>query len=303
MAAALTVDLTWNAPYAECPAREHVLEEAGGILGASRASGSPVAVRADIERVEEARWRAVLTVDAAGTRSVRHFEARSCDGVASAAALIVAIAAEGGPLPEEPTTEDTSAPRALAPAPSPRPSARSQLAIEAGAAVDDGLLPAPAGGAEIAAGWALGLSRLRLRVLASSSLFVAQDVVLSTGDGASFQLFAFGIRGCPALRAGPMDVGACAGAEIETMAAGGFGAHPESHIVSWASGLGSALVTWSPSEHVAIYGRADLLVPVERPLFYVGQLGPAGIEQSRTPVHQPAAVTARGAIGVELRFF
>src|SRR6185295_5778226 len=136
----------------------------------------------------------VLSMETREVHSERTFEAESCASVASAAALIIAVALEEGPAPP-PTPARSAAPpaaraaRVAARAPTvtgkaaPRPeppdddepaSYASQLIVDLGGIGDAGVMPdGPAGGGEIAAGWALGTSTWRLRLIAGGAYFPA----------------------------------------------------------------------------------------------------------------------------------
>ena len=94
-----SVQIVWNAPAA-CPSREAVAEEVSRILG--HAVAGPVTLaRVDVSSDERGRWRAAVSIESHGATSERELEAETCPAIASAVALIVAVADERG-LPSEP---------------------------------------------------------------------------------------------------------------------------------------------------------------------------------------------------------
>jgi hypothetical protein len=61
--------------------------------------------------------------------------------------------------------------------------------------------------------------------------------------------------------------------------------------------VGSVLASWRFSPNASLFARADGLIPLHSPAFvWLESTGPR-------LVYQPAPGAARGAIGVELRFF
>jgi hypothetical protein len=307
--ASVPVDLTWNAP-AECPSRDVVLEEVGRVLTTPPEPGVQATARADVTRDESGRWHATLAVAAREARSERTLEAESCPAIVSATAVIVAVAIEGG-IRQPPATPLPEPPRPAA----PPPSLGSQLVIAAGGVIDGGALPKAAPGAEAAVGWTYRWPVGRIRVLATGSFFPSQssDALQSpaavAGEYGSLDLFASSLRGCASIVREALDVGLCLGAEVDVMngKANVPGTQPPSFTPHsgtgvWASGLVSVLALWSVSRHVAVYLRADGLAS-SAPPFGV-RLTVSGVTQS-IPIHQPypASLGARGALGLEMRFF
>jgi hypothetical protein len=294
------VDLVWNAPAPQCPTRERVLAEVARVLGGSREPIAPASARVDVAAGQDGRWQAELSVDARGAHTERRFEAESCEAIASAAALIVAVAVEGGVAPEVPAATPQRAP-------GPSPLAQrdgsthdSQLIVTAAGVIDDATLPAVGGGGEAGVGWAYRISIYRLRALVGASLFANQTF----SPGGSFTLLATSARTCGSIASGPFEFGPCLGADVDAMWASGVGwqqRHQASPLPYWASLLGSALVSWNFSRHIAIFARADGLISLEPPRFMASDVPPP--IPPDIPVHRPAPVAARGAFGIELRFF
>jgi hypothetical protein len=310
--ASVPVDLTWNAP-AECPSRDAVLDEVARVL-AARKPGAPATARADVTRDGRGRWHATLSVGSREARSERILEAESCPAIASAAAVIIAVAVEGDRPEASPPVAAQSTfhpPASAATAPEPKPA--WQLVVRAGGVLDGGMLPSVAPGGEAAVGCAFEWSRLRIRALASASLFTEQTASVRNpvGDGTGTEGGTFGppfvasVSACASAVQARLDLGLCLGAELDVVRATGFatGAARLSFINSspqtraWVSALGSVLASWSLSRHIAFFIRGDGLVSPGSPTF--------GLLPRDIRVHQPypSSLGARGALGIEARFF
>ena len=100
-----SVTLTWQAPTG-CPGEAEVLIGVARVLDEGRRDRVAVTARVNVEQTRPSRWRGLVSLDTGDGRSDRVFEAESCAAVASAAALIIAVTAEGAAserAPAEPT--------------------------------------------------------------------------------------------------------------------------------------------------------------------------------------------------------
>jgi hypothetical protein len=303
--ASTPVDLTWNAP-AECPTRDAVVAEVARVLSASHEQRVPVTARADVARDEQGRWHATLSVSTGDARSDRTLDAEICPAIASATAVIVALAVEGG-MPE-PASPATPAPSKTAPvAPTFAPQRASQLLVGAAAVVDAGTLPSPAPGVEGTLGWGYSWSTWRVRAIATGDVFLSQDTSpLGSGEAAGesghFELFAAVARACASVVHAAFEVGPCLGAGIDIMSGTGSAtgpAQPARRTGVWATAVGSLLASWSFSRQVAIVLRGEGFYAPWPPDFVVTS-HPSG---NHISVHQPGATGARAALGIEARFF
>src|SRR3954466_698011 len=95
--------LTWNGPPG-CPSTENVQARVDALLGGQASASSVADVRASgqIERVDSG-FRLLLNMGIGSTPSSRVIEARTCDQLAGAAAIAIALLARS-------TTEAGSAP-------------------------------------------------------------------------------------------------------------------------------------------------------------------------------------------------
>jgi hypothetical protein len=287
-------ELVWNAPPG-CPSQGEVLEEVGRVLG-ERVAGEGVRATANVSGDEEG-WHADLSIDARGATSARKLEAATCPAIASAAAVIIAVAVERGLSPEPPPS--------LTPAPpvTPPRQARyeSRLLVGAGVVFEQGTLPNLAGGAEASLGWLLSVDGARIRVLATGAYFPHASSNPAPGEGADFDLVDVAGRACAAIAAGAFDVGPCVGARFDSMSAFNVRApQATSRTGEFWSLVGSALAYWHFSRTFALTGRVDVLVPLRRPEFAV-EVGQSGVVGQ--VVYQPEKVSIAGGLGLEVHFF
>jgi hypothetical protein len=203
------------------------------------------------------------------------------------------------PLPSATATPPpTATPTPTATPPStPRP---PDFALSAAGAVDTGTLPTVAFGPSVGVGWLPGPFRLEL----SAAYFPSSTASASSPFPATaqFSLLTFALRGCYAARLASFELGPCVGGEggalwATLQGAQGGGSAP---LFALEAGLRAGwrfLPAWS------LFARGDALLQALRPEFqpnassnplFSGQIPPL--------LNQPALVTARGSLGVELRF-
>ena len=111
------VDLVWVAPR-QCPDHDAVIRDISTILGNPSAGrvGKPFSVRAEVWRGEDTRWH--VTLASQGTRAdPRSLAADSCEAVADAAVLIVALLVD----PSRAQAQGAAPPTANTVAPPTRP--------------------------------------------------------------------------------------------------------------------------------------------------------------------------------------
>src|SRR5450631_2863121 len=260
----------WQAPP-ECPTAAHVQAEVEGNLAHSAARPVPVLALVSVRAPTGGRWQASLLFQAGYTRAERRFEAESCEAIASAAALIIALWADGGP-DALPVDQASDKPR-IAPGVDPD---RTRFVLMLNGILDWGTMPdPPAGGMEAAGGPIWTVPGWRLRALAGLSFFPNRRTPLTVGiDQADFQLF---------------KLGPCAGVELAIMHGSGTTLQDSTQL--WLSLLGSALASWSISPAVAVFGRVEVVVPTTQKSFATGNV-----------VYAVPDVAVRGALGLELRF-
>src|SRR4051812_29249858 len=102
LASAPPLELSWQAP-AGCPDGAAILHYITKVVGNAEPTPSTMRAQASIARLAADRWMADLTVQTSATdSSTRTFEGPTCEAVAEAAALVVALAMHPGTEPTLP---------------------------------------------------------------------------------------------------------------------------------------------------------------------------------------------------------
>jgi hypothetical protein len=242
-------------------------------------------------------WEGRLVLNLRGAETERRFAAESCAALASAAALIIAVALdEASDQPPAPVVELETPARVR-----PAPVAPAPYSLGANAIIDMKTLPSPPGaGLEavirrrgaigpIRPGWMAGVTVLRNLQPAVNSLLGPV-----TGD---FWLFTVSGRGCLGVAVARLEIAPCVGAELDAMHATNsgwaqVGVQTDTH--DWLSFLGSLALSYEATPSLELMVRADAVLPTSRPTFDIpGNVLPAYV------VPGPAF---RGALGAAWRF-
>jgi len=301
------LQLSWVAPAA-CPKGADVRAAAlRGAAGGQREAGA-LEAEARVEKVED-RWRVTLRTRRAGVSSPeRKLEAASCDALAEATGVILAMALL--PPGASPPGESETAPEGPKAAPPPASPTSPRDAREAGgqpareeaylhrvaigaSAVGDGVaLPSLA----VGGGVSLAATFDRLRLEGGAAYFSGQSRTTGTSAaGASFDAASASGRACWAILRGAAELSPCAGADVTFSSGTGFGA-AENYTPSatWVSVAGGGLLRVPLTSFLALRAELAALVPLTRPRFVVDGDG---------TVYGPPAMGARGTIGAEILFF
>jgi hypothetical protein len=322
--AAESVVLTWDAP-AGCPDAAAVRRALAGYLGEGPSIEAGAAVRAEARVTRRgAAYELVLRTETASGTTSRETTATDCAVLVDATAVIVAIAVDPStilargaaapepidpqptepepsePVPAEPTEPEPSQPPEPTPpveaAPEPaapvEPRVRYGMRVAGGA--DFGVLPGLAGGmrltgATFGRGW-----RAELR----GDFWLPRTATLEAGISARVSLWSLGARGCWVPRADPvrLEFPLCAGLESGAMRGDPIGdriASPTPSSRFWLAADGSAGLAWSPLRFLALVVQAELVVPIVRAGFRIGD---------DTELHRAGPVAGRALLGVEARF-
>jgi len=308
------VALIWNAP-AGCPTTQVVQDEVDRILTGSLRDVAPVAAAVNVlapsPAPSNARWRATLMVHSHGKRAERQFEAESCDALAAAATLIVALAAEG-------VDESTPAQSAGAIPPPARPAdnviAAQPAKTEAGwtnvgqhlvlgSVLDTGTMPGhPALGFEAAAAqsWTAGIWRLQM--IGGASFFLPQDLGNPMEYGkpsGQYWMVSFSGRACLTTVVSRFEIGPCLGAELPIMHGSKLFDLPSTDTTQyWLSAMGSAMAALTVSSRVVLFARADIIAPSTRRAFVMTD----PVSGGKSDAYKIPSNALRGAMGLELRF-
>ena len=293
------VALEWNVPEGEgCPTAAEVLAQVSKLVEASRPSArAAVRARADVEKLREGRFRVELTTMVGGKQGRRVLEERSCGAMAEATVLILAWMVDPSVIdasePPLPAPAPAAPPVAKRPAPPPvarePPRREVEFLVGVEGLADLGTLPDFAPGIGVGLGVRFRWFEARVR----GGLWASQTTKLpGLAAGAKFQLYTVGLDAC--VVPWPVDVGFCAGPELDHMQGTGFGvANPRTDGDLWlALGFGAfgRLGLVGP---LAIAGGLRLMVPTDRERFGLDGLA---------VVHRASAVAGRANLGLEISF-
>jgi hypothetical protein len=170
------------------------------------------------------------------------------------------------------------------------------VAVAASAALDVGNLPAPAPG--VSGGLAIvPFRRARwLRFEAGATVFLDQTADAPPARSGTFSLRAVDAGGCAVTPGSRVEIGGCAGAELDWISAAGLDETKTSRgDAEWVSLRIRATVVYRWARPWAVHADLGGGMNLGRPTF--SSLGAGG-----GLISQPAIVTGRAALGLELRF-
>lgn len=315
------IELSWNAP-AGCPVEDEVRGRLDALLGTTPAR-ERVAASVQVERTPAGEYSARLVVEMGGHRSDRTLSAAQCGALADATALVIAVTVDPAN-----TLDDALAPEVVAEPAIPEPEAAAVVAplepvvtesvvappvvtrpvtpptkkarrsridgvhVRALGNVDWGALPGVSG----AIGAAIGAHGRGFRFeLSGAWTFARQAEAASNADAsATVALWTIAARGCGVPTWGIVELPLCGAIEAGALEGHGTGAtvDPASKRKPWVALTGGPAIAFVPVPRVAILVGADLVVPLWRAQFFIGD----------DLVHRPFWVGVRAGLGVELRF-
>lgn len=301
-AARADLHISWRAPQG-CPSEGNVREATLRTSGAgSEDRGDRIEAEITVDRLDD-RWTATIHTKRAGVSAEeRKLEATSCQGLADATAVIVAmtlvspatfLSFRANPARDTVSAEPASPVSTPVPSVTRSPAPSSRMAA-AGVAIVGGVgaLPSTAAGGRVHLGWTPGRGRIEL----AGTYFGAQSKTTGTsGAGASLGLMTVGARGCWAVARTAVEVSPCAGADLQIVRASGFGAETNyDRGAAWITAGAGGLVRVPISPGFSLRADAEAAAPLSRPRFVVDGDG---------AIHKPAVLGARAAIGAEFLFF
>jgi hypothetical protein len=326
------VTLQWLAP-ASCPDGNAVLARVRALVSA--ASAERVTARGVVTEPAEGRqWQLMLeTVQGARTWQ-RSLHAGSCDELADAGALIIALVLDPnlevqagaesaapagttpGPAPPEAQPAARPVPPARSAAQQPAPAlprdptirkqpppelARTSATLGGHAALsaiaDWGSLPGIALGGEFAGG--VGIDPIELELSAMILPPVREVVAENPERGGRFTLATGGLRGCYVVVWSSLSGRVCGGFEagrIQGKGSGSLGFTNEQKSL-WIAGRLGVFGRYPLIPPLALRFGLEGVVPARRPEFVLQNVG--SVEES---VHQPNLAALRLALGFELLF-
>lgn len=308
--------LKWTAPEG-CPAGARVTAEVDRLLGdAGARPPTPLEVRAAVTEDAAGGFRVRVETDREGATRVRELRAQSCEALADATAVILALmidpaaVAAAPPAPSPPASAPAPPivgapsnsrpepvlppPGRLSPPPTPPPRPTEvRFHLATWALADAGSLP----GVSFAAGGAAGLSIGAVRIELGAGAWPARAAPIAARPtaGGDVSLIAGSAGACyDFLDRDGFSLGPCAAVELGRLHAAGYGVTtPGDGSALWSAGKAGAWLAWAPARRFAISLKLDAVVPFARPSFVLENVG---------PVHRAGAVVGRAGGGVEVRF-
>jgi hypothetical protein len=303
------ISLSWTAGPG-CPDRDAVLARIRSLLASSQPSPRTLTATGVVEATPTGDYSLALTTTQDGATHQRALTAPTCDSLADAGALVLALALDPSLLSHpqpEPQPEPAFTPPPLDP-PTPPPPPRapdrtavaprthashSGLAVAGLALADLGTLPRTALGAAMALG--LAFDALRLELLLGVLPPVRTVIAEQPERGGDLMLFAGGPRGCYEPWRAPLGLGGCAGFEVGGLAGESFGATEAdgAAIAPWLALRAGVVARLELADSLTLRLDLEGLVPTARPRFLIERLD---------AVHQPGPVSARLLLGLEVAF-
>lgn len=197
------------------------------------------------------------------------------------------------PLPAvDAAPHELSPDRERAESPAPAPGRRPGGFVRVQGVGEIGALPGPTGGAAVAGG--LLWRRVRVELQAT---WLAPRAVARPAAEVRASLLAAAALGCARLGRGALEFPLCAGLELGVQRGSAEG--PDVRAAAFGRWLAVALgagVAWRMHPRVALWAAVQGLAAVQRPTFVLRDPGPEIV------LFDPGVVSARAALGIELRF-
>jgi hypothetical protein len=302
------VTLEWVAPE-ECPDAAHVEREVERLLADVSTGGGPyLQARAEVHGDESGVWHVDLRTTGPEGPGLRTVTAESCQALADATALILALAVDpervaandstrssASQTPPPPPSENAAAgPKSTVPPPTTSPRA-VRVAVVASALLDIGSLPTAAPG--VAATLTVGPGAFPpLRFEIGAGVFLDEAATRPLERSGTFSLRTFDANGCLVAPAGRLEIGGCAGAELAWISAVGLSESVTTRgEAEWMVLRVRATAAYLVSSVWAVRADAGVGLDLLRPEFVSAGADPGLI-------FQPARFTGQGSLGMELRF-
>jgi hypothetical protein len=291
-----TFTLSWQAPDG-CPATSDVRAEVARLLGGEILLPASRRFKAVASVVHGPIWSVSIETELAGRSGRRTLEAASCQEVADATALILALTIDPDVAASHATRQQLPAPSVSAdtrPSP-PKVPAPVDFLLGVQGTGNQGTLPS----VDVGLGGSVGVVGRRFRVELRGAYSLRRDQVADapapSGAYGRFNLVAATLAGCFNLGRQAWAFGPCADAELGVVSAQGFrisqSISARSLWVAMGAG-GYAAISLGP--HWSVPLHLDVLAPLARPEFVFTNV------PSR--VFQAPPVGVRVSAGVELHF-
>ncbi len=298
-------ELRWTLPP-DCERADAVEARIEELVGRPFATVTEANFEVNVSHAGEMWELTLLTHTTHGATSRRELNGKSCGEVADAAALAMAMAmraaapdpsAKDEPTPAANSSREPAAAPPVVPQraePERDPSSAEQAhstarlggVVEIAALIDTATLPELAVGVGIAGGVRWGWLRAELQ----GEAFAPQKAALPEGLSGEFGLLSGALLGCLGPDAKTVAPFGCGGLELGRISGEGRGvSEPELGTALWVAARLEAGAAVRLGSALRLAARLGVAVPLQRPEFVL-----AG-----EPVHRPAALSVRGALGVE----
>jgi hypothetical protein len=301
------MDLSWDAPEG-CPSAADIRAEVTRIVGDRERRR--VTVRAQA-RQEERGWTLELRTRAGDEEGERTLQAATCEEVAKAAVVIIALTIDPDEMAAAPPSPPRAAPEPRPPPllPPPRPTAPPNTtqawyaAVLSGAGVSFATPPGAALFLWLAGGVRAGRIAAHAGVSVGTETSESAPLPSAPSAGGKFWLIsAFG-RGCVAPLLGRFEIWGCGGLEIDRLAASGYGVtSPGSGHGVWLAPAIGVEPGWAVARTVRVTLPAWIAFPLDRPSFQLAELPAATPNPTPTLVFRPPAVLPRVSLGLQVLF-
>ena len=296
-----TLTFSWQAP-AGCPSRGQVSGEIARLLGGEIRvpQGGDITARAAVEH--GLTWSLAMDTELAGRLGRRSLEAASCQDLANAAALIIALM-----IDPDAVAAHATPPQPVAAPPQPMDeSPATDSALERKPRVVEYLVGILAAGSygtlpsiDAGLGGGIGLQGRRWRAELRASYGLRRDqkawAAAPAGAYGQFNFWAAEFAACINFGPQAFAFGPCADAEVGLTSAQGFGVSQSLPADTLWSALGAGgYAAISLGRHLGLPLHLDVLAPLRRSEFV--------FKNEPKRVFQAPAVGVRMSAGIELHF-
>ena len=292
-AGALT--FSWQAP-AGCPSRDDLRAKIARLLGGEIRVPKGGDIKAVAVVAQGQTWSLAIETELAGQPGRRSIEAASCQDLADATALIIALMIDPNAVAAH-APQSRPAPPPTPSDPAPQKARRVAYLVGIHAAGSYGTLPSIDAGL----GAGVGLAGRRWRVELRGTYGLRRDQRVRAPSPAPpdsygrFNFAAAALAGCVNLGREGLAFGPCADAEVGVLSAKGFGVSEGFSAQTLWLALGAGAYAAIPlGPHLSLPLHLDVVAPLLRPEFV--------FKNVPNRVFQAPVVGARMSAGVEFHF-
>jgi hypothetical protein len=293
--------LSWQA-LTDCPTPDDVRAEVVRLLGGQVRLPAGRDFKASAQVAHAQTWSVSIQTELAGRSGRRSIEAASCQDLADATAMILALAIDptiAATLPVRSNPSVLPPPRPSPPPvagdshPAPPPPVDFLFGLQATGS--QGPLPS----VDVGVGGSVGLASRRFRVELRVAYGLRRDQIAKAATPPDaygrFNFLAGTLVGCFNVGHEALAFGPCADVEVGVVSAQGFGVS-ESFLVhrAWLAFGAGGYAAISFARHWSAPLHLDFLAPIQRPEFVFNNV-PNRVFQAR-------AVGIRASLGIEMRF-